>query len=73
MEAMIVAGADVDQVDLRGGTALQVDIGDKQKILRQNGLIPSPGHRQRLCPPKAAREQGLKEMEELLLRSGAQS
>ena len=35
MEAMIAAGADVDQVDLRGGTALQVDIGDKQKILRQ--------------------------------------
>ena len=51
MEAMIAAGADVDQVDLRGGTALQVDIGDKQKILRQNGLIPSPGNRQRLCPP----------------------
>lgn len=44
LEAMIAAGADVDQVDLRGGTALQ-----------------------------AAREQGLKEMEELLLRSGAQS
>ena len=39
MEAMIAAGADVDQVDLRGGTALQVDIGDKQKILRQKGLI----------------------------------
>ena len=35
MEAMIAAGADVNQVDLRGGTALQVDIGDKQKILRQ--------------------------------------
>ena len=52
MEAMIAAGADVDQVDLRGGTALQVDIGDKQKILWQNGLIPSPGNRQRLCPPK---------------------
>ena len=50
MEAMIAAGADVDQVDLRGGTALQVDIGDKQKILRQNGLIPSPGNRQRSCP-----------------------
>ena len=73
MEAMIAAGADVDQVDLRGGTALQVDVGDKQKILRQNVLIPSPGNRQRLCPPQAAREQGLKEMEELLLRSGAQS
>ena len=40
MEAMIAAGADVDQVDIRGGTALQVDIRYKQKILRQKGLIP---------------------------------
>ena len=72
MEAMIAAGADVDQVDLRGGTALKVDIGNKQKILRQKGLIPHL-ETDKNYASQAAREQGLKEMEELLLRSGAQS
>ena len=69
MEAMIAAGANVDQVDLRGGTALQVDTNTKD--FETKGFNPSPGNRQKLCPSKAAREQGLKEMEELLLRSGA--
>jgi len=44
-----------------------------QNILRQKGLIPHLETDKDYAPPKAAREQGLKEMEELLLRSGAQS
>ena len=53
MEAMIAAGADVDQVDLRGGTALQVDIGDKQKILRQTkGFDPITWKQTKIMPPK---------------------
>jgi len=50
MEAMIAAGADVDQVDLRGETALQVDTNTK--YFETKGFNPSPGNRQRLCPPK---------------------